>query len=127
MVSQYFGKKIGYAAMVLSGLLLLAQSTSSLLLENNGSLSSNSKNKGFETKLKWQNTNFALEFTYSEGFEFEQMISISELIEENKKLVYAKKGQADKIIIEAVYSISHKSYEAYYFREGRLINKFDFK
>lgn len=126
-LSEVVFKKIGYFAMVISGFVMLTQSSSDLLISNNGNISFDDRISGLETKLKWQNANYALEFTYDEGFEFEQVIPITELTNQQQKLVFSKKQQADKIIIEAVYGIDTQFYEAYYFNKNKLIDKFDFK
>jgi uncharacterized membrane protein YfcA len=126
-ISEFVFKKIGYIAMVVSGFFMLSQSAGNLLAVNNGHLMTNSISTGLETKLKWQDADFALEFTYDEGFEFEQTISITELTQAQQEQVLAKKQNADKIIIETVYSIGDRSYEAYYFLNNKLVDKYDFK
>ena len=126
-ISEFIFKKVGYIAMVVSGVFMLSQSTRDLLRENNGHLATKAVSDGLETKLKWQNANFALEFTYDEGFEFEQMIPMSELTKDRQELVLSKQKNADKIIIEAVYSVSDLSYEAYYFSNNQLIYKYEFR
>jgi uncharacterized protein len=118
-------KKIGYSAMVFSGLLLFSQSISDLLHANNGTIETATKNKGLETKLKWQNAHFALEFTYDEGFEFEQVIPITELSLEQQHFVERNKQHADEIVIEAVYTFGSITYEAYFFSNNKLIEKID--
>lgn len=125
-LSEVSFKKIGYFAMVASGLLMVSQSGSDLLTANNGSIDTDILNKGLESKLKWQNANYALEFSYDEGFEFEQVIPMTELTNDQQKFVESKKQTADKIIVEAVYEIGSTSYEAYYFNNNKLINKLDF-
>jgi uncharacterized membrane protein YfcA len=126
-LSEFIFKKIGYFAMVISGFLMLTQSGTNLFTANQAVITTNAKSKGIETILKWQNSNFALEFTYNEGFEFEQLISLTDLTESQQKLVLEKNKTADKIIIEAVYEIGSKSFEAYYLKQGKLIDKIDFK
>ncbi|MDA6068371.1 sulfite exporter TauE/SafE family protein [Flavobacterium sp. AC] len=126
-ISELVFKKIGYFAMVISGLMMLTQSGSELLTTQNIGFTINEKTKGLETKMRWENARYALEFSYDEGFEFEQMIPITDLTTEQQKLVMDKKENADEIIIEAVYGIRSKSYEAYYFKNDELINKIDFK
>jgi uncharacterized protein len=113
--------------MVFSGFLMLSQSGSDLLSVNNGNVDTDLKTKGLESKLKWQNANYALEFTYDEGFEFEQVIPITELTNEQQKFVESKKQNADKIVIEVVHTIGSTTYEAYYFKENKLIDKIDFE
>src|SRR6218665_2226592 len=125
-LSEVLFKKIGYFAMVFSGIIMLAQSGTDLLSANNGSLTANSMSKGLETKLKWQNAHYALEFTFDESFEFEQVIPITDLTGNQQNLVRNIIKNADKIVVEAVYGIGTKSYEAYYFINNKLIDKFDF-
>lgn len=126
-LSEILFKKIGYFAMVFSGFVMLSQSGSDLLTENNGSIDTVLKVKGLESKLKWQNANYALEFSYDEGFEFEQVIPIAELTKGQRNIIENKSHNADRIIIEVVYGIGSKSYEAYYFRDNQLIDKVDFE
>lgn len=118
--------KIGYTAMIISGIMLLSKSTTDLFETNNGSVYTNTKSKGLETKLKWQDSYYALEFSYDEGFEYEQVIPITELTSQQQSYVKDQSDTADKIIIEAVHTIKSKSYEAYYFRNDTLIKKIDF-
>ncbi len=125
-LSETSFKKIGYLAMVISGFVMLSQSATGILAANNGTIYTDQKDKGLETKLKWQNANYALEFTYDEGFEFEQVIPLSELTPEQQLYVESRKQHADKIVIEAVNGIGSKSYEAYYFENNKLLNKIDF-
>lgn len=120
-------KKIGYFAMVISGFVMLSQSGSDLLIANNGNIYTNLKTEGLESKLKWQNANYALEFTYDEGFEFEQVIPITDLTHDQKKIVESKKQKADKTVIEVVRTIGSTTYEAYFFKNNKLINKIDFE
>lgn len=126
-LSETVFKKIGYFAMVLSGFVMLSQSGTGLLTANNGTIDTDLKSKGLESKLKWKNANYALEFTYDEGFEFEQVIPMTELTTDQQKMVESKKQNADKIVIEVVHEIGKKSYEAYYFKNNRLIDKIDFE
>lgn len=125
-LSETSFKKIGYFAMVVSGFLMISQSGSDLLTANNGNIDATLKTKGLESKLKWQNANYALEFTYDEGFEFEQVIPIIELTRDQQKIVESKKQNADKIVIEVVHTIGSTTYEAYYFNNNKLIDKIDF-
>lgn len=126
-ISEFAFKKIGYIAMVASGFFMLSISTKDLLTANQGSLVTKVISEGLETKLQWQNANFSMEFTYDEGFEFEQQIPIEELSKEQQKLVQLKRSDADKIVIEAVYTFEETSYEAYYFKNHQLLEKLDFE
>lgn len=119
-------KKIGYFAMVITGFLMLIQSSSDLLKTNSGNIDTDFIEKGLESKLKWQKANYVLEFTYNEGFEFEQIIPISQLTLDQQNMLENKNKNADKIVIEVVHTIGSTYYEAYYFRNNKLINKIEF-
>lgn len=126
LLSESSFKKIGYAAMVASGLFMFRESVSGLLDANNGHLAVTKEYKGLETKLKWQKSQYTMEFTYDEGFEFEQVIPLAELNEPQLQFVLQHKGLADRIVIETVYTFSGQSFEAYYFKNNELIKKRDF-
>lgn len=58
--------------------------------------------KGLETKLKWQNAHYALEFTCDESFEFEQVITKIDLTPSQQDSVINRVKNADRIVVEAV-------------------------
>jgi uncharacterized protein len=124
--SELAFRRIGYGAMVFSGLLLLAQSGETLFTLNKAEMRSIISTDGLETKLKWQNANYTLEFSYDEGFIFEQVIPFEELPSSKKAIVTSQKADADKIIIEVVYKIGPASYEAYFFKHGKFIRQIEF-
>lgn len=127
-ISAHLFKKIGYLAMVLSGILMLGQSWQNIMLMNKGQISSALIAKGIETKLQWQNASYSLEFTYDDGFEVEQIIPFSELSQNRQEYVLTQlKVPYDKIVIEEVYTIRQKYYEAYVFDSNFLIRKIEFK
>ena len=119
-------KKIGYYSMVISGFIMLSQSVSDLQEENIANVDTSFKNKDLGVKHKWQNVHHGFEFYYDEGFEFDQLIRINELTADQQNLVASYNNNADKIMIEAVYGINSKYYEAYYFKNNKLIEKIDF-
>jgi len=125
-ISELFFKRVGYASMVVSGIVMLTQSGNSIVSQNNASLSFLPISKGVESKIQWQQANFAIEFEYDEGFEYEQVINLSELPTEKQKFVLANKKKANSIVIEEVFGLDKHSYEAYYFNKKELVSKIDF-
>ena len=125
-LSEVLFKKIGYIAMVISGCMMFGESGSHIARSNGGHLTTYAYEEGLETKLKWQDSAFAFEFTEDDGFEFEQVIPIDELSKEQRQLIFSKKNQADKIIVEVVHSLHSTSYEAYYFKNNAYANKIEF-
>ena len=125
-ISESFFRSVGYATMVLSGIVMLTQSGGRLMSENNAYLSFSPIAKGVESKLQWQNAKLAFEFEYDEGFEYEQEILFSDLSPAQRKYILTEKGDAETIRIEEVFGIDSHSFEAYYFRGGKLVKKIDF-
>lgn len=123
-VSEVSFRKIGYASMVCAGVITLTQSGKGFLASQN--VAAESHLKAYEQKLKWQHANYELEFTYDHGFEFEQVIPIEELSSQQQAFVKNRMPDAEKIVVEAVYGINTKSFEAYYFYKNKLVDKIDF-
>jgi hypothetical protein len=126
MLSDVLFKKIGYLAMALSGFFMLFQSGDNLLSANKGTLSTSLISEGVEAKLQWQQANYALEFTYDDGFEFEQEIPLTELTSQQQQIVNNQRGIADQIIVEKVYCVGPLYHEAYFLKDRRVLRKIEF-
>jgi len=124
-ISKALFSKVGYASMVISGVVMLTQSTDLLFSGNNAYLSFAPISGGIESKLQWQRASFAIEFEYDEGLEYEQKIPFSELPVGKQVLVSNQKGDADAIIVEEVFGVGTHSYEAYFFKDHNLVKKID--
>lgn len=123
--SEVSFRKIGYGAMVLSGVVMLFQSGQDLFAERQRI--TDKSLMAYDRNLNLQQANLELEFSYDEGFEFEKVIPLGELTPKQQRFVRNHLPDADKIVVEAVYGINRaKSFEAYYFRNNRLIDKMDF-
>jgi hypothetical protein len=125
-ISELFFKRIGYASMVISGVVMLAQSGNAMISQNGASLTFAPISKGVESKVQWQQAFFSIEFEYDEGFEYEQVISLSDLPTDKRDFVLSNKKEANTIVVEEVFGLHKHSYEAYYFRNKKLIDKIDF-
>jgi uncharacterized membrane protein YfcA len=127
MISEVFFRKIGYGAMVFSGMMMLSQSGSTLFSQNNASLSFAPFAGGIESKLQWQKAHIAIEFEFDEGFEYEQQIEIWELPIKLQGFVEKRRENSTHAVIEEVFGVHKHSYEAYYFDDkGNLLKKIDF-
>ncbi|TDE13245.1 MULTISPECIES: sulfite exporter TauE/SafE family protein [Dyadobacter] len=123
-ISPSFFKRIGYAAMVISGLSLFGGAASRLVQDNGAGISLTPVSGGIETQLQWRQGYFALEFQYDEGIEFENKIGMNELPIEKQIIARKLIRGADKFILEEVFGISKHYYEVYIIRKGKL-EKFD--
>ncbi|MEO6832582.1 MAG: sulfite exporter TauE/SafE family protein, partial [Chitinophagaceae bacterium] len=121
-LSEFAFRKVGYTAMVVSGIVLLI-STSQIIFKHDKL----SKGAGLnETSLKWRESSFDLEYSYNGGLEVERPIQQTEL-PENLKLKYQELSQTfDHILLEKVFSLGkNPSYEFYCFKDNKL-TKYDF-
>lgn len=123
-ISPSFFKRVGYAAMVISGLSLFGGAASRLASDNRANISFTPISGGIETQVQWRQGSFALEFEYDDGIEFENPITLDEL-PTDKRAIALKLGKgADKIILEEVFGLNKHYYEVYVFRKNKL-EKFD--
>jgi len=120
--------KIGYGAMVLSGVILLNSAIIRIHEAHNPNVHVVRVSKGYDAFFNWDDLIYTIEFKYGEGFEFERIIPFSELDQTRQAYVQAQDVSADKIVIEKVYALKKISYEAYYYdADNRLIKKFKFR
>jgi len=117
-LSEFVFRRIGYGAMVVSGIVLLVGTTNSIVKQDRISFSTNQYD---ERTINWRNSNFVLEFAIDEGLEIERPIEFDEL-PEKLKIEYAKlKPAYDKILLEKVFKVVSKpGYEFYCFRNSKL-------
>ncbi len=85
------------------------------------------KDKKIESSVKWQQSSFSMEFSFDNGFEFEQVIPLSDLTETQREMILLRNPKRYTTIIESVHTIGSTFYEAYFYQDNFLIEKFDFK
>ena len=121
-LSEGLFRRIGYGAMVVSGVSLLTGATSRLATQNGVTVSYLPISDGIETAVQWrQGQVLALEFEFDEGFEYERTIALAELPADRRSRVQTLNRGADKVLIEEVFGIDRHYYEAYIFRNGKVV------
>mgnify|MGYP002386999505 FL=1 len=123
-LSEGLFRRVGYAAMVVSGLSLFTEAAGQVVTKAPIDIDYSPLANGMSTQLQWRNKLFSLEFEYDEGFEFEHTIPLSEL--PTDKQIEAKKLSqgANHVVLEEVFGIDKHTYEIYVYRKGKL-EKFD--
>jgi uncharacterized membrane protein YfcA len=122
-LSEFVFRRIGYGAMVVSGVFLLVGTTNSIIKQDKISISTNQLD---ERTINWRNSNFVLEFAIDDGLEIERPISFDELPEKLKQEYNRLKRTYDKILLEKVFKVaSERSYEFYCCKNNKL-TKFEF-
>lgn len=119
-LSESLFKRIGYAAMVLSGVLMCGNAGAALADRHRIALQTSSTRHGFQSRLDWQDARMTLEFKYKKGFEFEQIIPWASLPDDRKAMTLAWMEGADQVVVEEVRTFSRRSYELYVYRDEQL-------
>jgi len=119
-------KRIGYSAMVLSGVSLLSTAAGNITTQHGAALDWLPIDNGYEAKLKWSQMGMAFEFVWNEGFEMEQVIMLKDLPAAQKAWVMDRVQHADSYVIEEVFSFYEHSYELYVQQDG-TVEKVDFE
>jgi hypothetical protein len=119
-LSESLFKRIGYGAMVLSGLFMCGNAGAVLADRHQIALQTNGSREGFQSRLAWADARLTLEFKYKEGFEFEQVIDWNALPDDRKQIATPLIAAADRVVVEEVRTLQHRSYELYVYRNGEL-------
>ena len=122
-ISEFLFRKIGYGAMVVSGIFLLVGTTQNIITQDNISFSTNQYD---ERTMHWRNSNFALEFAIDDGLEIERPINTSELTDKLKAKYNELLPQYDKILLEKVFKVASKSSYEFYCYKDKKLTKFEF-
>ncbi|HEX8022464.1 sulfite exporter TauE/SafE family protein [Mucilaginibacter sp.] len=125
-LSEKVFQKIGYAAMVFSGVFLFAGGVGKIISNDNLKISLSPVSRGLNTSVQWKKDSFTLEFEYDEGFEFERKISLSELPASLHPKVTPLIKNSTNHLIEEVFSFREHYYELYTWKEGK-VSKYNFK
>lgn len=121
-LSEFVFRKLGYGAMVISGITLLISTSQKIIIKDKFAIDFD-KN---ETTINWRESNLNLEYAIDDGLEVELPILVDEL-PDNLKLQHKEFSQKfDKILIEKVFKLNEKpSYEFYCYKDKKL-TKYDF-
>ncbi len=98
-------KRIGYSAMVLSGLGMLSSATATIASHNRADIDWLPIANGYEAKLKWANKGLAFEFVWQEGFEIENVITLADLPTDKRATDVTIDPAAQSAAVEATASL----------------------
>ncbi|CAA7197500.1 sulfite exporter TauE/SafE family protein [Chryseobacterium potabilaquae] len=120
-LSEFLFKKIGYGAMVLSGIILLMSTSNKIIYEDKMHFSTTSTHHKRESIISWRDTEVILEFTFGDGFEVERSIKPDELPVYLQEKYHELENQYDHIHLEKVFAFRKKTqYEFYCYKNGQL-------
>ena len=127
-ISMPIFSKLGYTAMVVSGVLMLNSAIARVNIAHNPDIMLKKLDRGMDASFKWSDLIYTVEFRYEEGFEFEKIVPLSSLPVDKQNYINSQINEAAKVVIEKVYTISSVTYEAYFYDEqNNLLKKLKFK
>ncbi len=119
-MSDFLFRKIGYGAMVISGIVLLTSSSEKIINQDKVQLYTVAKGDKNETTLKWRNSDLVLEYALDDGLEIERPIDSSELPENLLQKYNQLLPKYDVIHLEKVFKIGEDGYEFYCIKDKKL-------
>lgn len=126
LISGMTFRRIGFAAMVVSGMSLLADASGQLLLAHDVAFSYQLFPKGVEARMQWaQEGLFTLEFENDGEAAIEFRIRPEDVPADKQATLAALSAGADQVMVEEVFSIGGHYYEAYVFK-GDEFQKHEF-
>ncbi|MDV7698056.1 sulfite exporter TauE/SafE family protein [Chryseobacterium soli] len=120
-LSEHVFRKIGYGAMVISGITLLVGTSDTIIKQDKIAFASVQNNVKKESVISWRNTDLVLEYTFDDGLEIERPIQSSELPDHLQEKYKELKKEYDTIQLEKVFVFRKKpSYEFYCYKKGQI-------
>ncbi|MDR6922547.1 sulfite exporter TauE/SafE family protein [Chryseobacterium sp. 2987] len=120
-LSEMMFKKIGYGAMVVSGIMLLVGTSDKIIKEDKIAFSSTLHSGETESVISWRKTDFVVEFAFDDGFEVERPIKPEELPDPLKEKYLQLEPYYDCIHLEKVFMFRKEpAYEFYCYKDGKL-------
>jgi len=120
-LSEHTFRKIGYGAMVVSGITLLVGTSDKIMKQDKISFASVGNNVKKESVISWRNTDLVLEYTYNDGLEIERSIHSNELPPHLLRQYNFLFNKYDTILLEKVFSFRKEpSYEFYCYKNNQL-------
>ncbi|MDN4029804.1 sulfite exporter TauE/SafE family protein [Chryseobacterium gambrini] len=117
LLSENLFRKVGYGAMVVSGIILLIGTSGKIIQQNKLGVTIAKS----ESIISWRSTDFIIEFAFDEGLEIERPIHPEELPDHLKTKYASLKNHFDIIHLEKVFTFRNKpSYEFYCYKNNQL-------
>ncbi|BAV05495.1 hypothetical protein SAMN05421788_10554 [Filimonas lacunae] len=123
-LSETLFQKIGYVAMVLSGVLMFGSAVRHISDSNHLVLSFSPVTGGHEATVQWNQSSFVLELEYDEGFELERKVSFNEVPVAVQELVTLLTQGSKRYMIEEVFGFRKHYYELYVIEDKKVV-KYD--
>ena len=119
-LSEFIFRKVGYGAMVISGVVLFVSTSGKIIQQDKVSVSTKYKLEHAETTISWRQSDFVLEFAWDGGLEIERPIQPDELPTELKVKYDELSKKYDLILLEKVFKVGDESFEFYCYKNSKI-------
>ncbi|REC60179.1 sulfite exporter TauE/SafE family protein [Chryseobacterium pennae] len=123
-LSENLFKKIGYGAMVVSGIILMTSTSGKIIQQDQIVINSSSTRHKNVYTMSWRNTRMVLEYKGQEGIEIEKNVQPEELSGHLKEKYHTLIEHYDEVRIEKVYVLGKKTSHEFYCYKGNVLTKF---
>lgn len=123
-LSENLFKKIGYGAMVISGITLLTSTSGKIIQQDQIVVNhSSTKNKKIYA-MSWKDTRVVVEYKINKGLEIEKTVHPEELSGNLKEKYHLLMEHYDDVKIEKVYALGKKTTHEFYCYKDNVLTKF---
>ncbi|MBV8327290.1 sulfite exporter TauE/SafE family protein [Chryseobacterium sp.] len=123
-LSENLFKKIGYGAMVISGITLLASTSGKIAQQDQIVINHSSTAHKKVYTMSWRNTRMALEYKANEGVEIEKTVQPEDLPHQLKERYQSLMEHYDDVQVEKVYALGKKTTHEFYCYKNNVLTKF---
>lgn len=121
-LSEFLFRKIGYGAMVISGITLLIGTSTQIMKHDKLTVDAGLH----EATIKWRESSLDLEYSFDDGLEVERPIAEAELPPHLKVKYASLINNFDRILLEKVFKLGSKPSYEFYCYKGNQLTKYDF-
>lgn len=123
-LSENLFKKIGYGAMVISGITLMTSTSGKIIQQDQVVINSSSTANKKVYTMSWRDTRMVLEYKDKEGIEIEKSVRPEDLSGHLKDKYHTLMEHYDEVHIEKVYVLGKKSSHEFYCYKDNVLTKF---
>ncbi len=126
-ISEFLFRKIGYAAMVMSGLVLLVSTVQAVIHQDNIHMSVLAADSQYEASVHWRKSDFVLEYAFDDVLEIEKRIPEDELPSVLQAKFTEMRLDCDEVQLEKVYKFRKLPSFEFYCYKNSMIERFEFE
>ncbi|RQO40575.1 sulfite exporter TauE/SafE family protein [Chryseobacterium sp. KBW03] len=123
-LSENLFKKIGYGAMVISGVILFTSTSGKIIQQDNIVVKNSSTPHENVYSMSWKNSRMVFEYKASKGLEVEKTVQPEELSGNLKEKYHSLMEYYDEVHIEKVYALGKETIHEFYCYKDNVLTKF---